>query len=103
MTISDDTKKAMIGVHLAGAEQGDIQEQFMVAVLCYGMTGAEYRVCAYKWFKIWVSNPYIDKANNPKITELANGIEATITSEMSSKEKAEGQELADEWIKMNRK
>ncbi len=97
--IEDAKQKELLAVHRAGAERDDVRDQFMLAVLFYGISGHNNRTLAYKWFRIWVSNPFFD---NAKVKELSKGIEATLTSGMSSDELEDGQRLADEWIKKKR-
>ncbi len=97
--IEDAELKRTLSLHRAGAEQDDVEHQYMLVLFSCARREHNNKIHDYKWFRIWVSNPSFDNAKDKECKSL----EDILAKDMSEKDMTRAQELADDWIKRNRK
>ncbi len=101
MAISENEKIQRFCEAVSGADRDDAWEQFMLGMFYYyGVGISSEKILAHKWFKISASNIGYDSVRG---SELSKSVGDILAKDMSEKDMTRAQELADDWIKRNRK
>ncbi len=101
MSITDSRKRDAFSVHMAGAEHGIALEQYWVGMSYYFGNGVDAnKIFAYKWFIISESNHIWDHPDSKKVCKDTGD---NLMKDATPEDLAEGQKLANAWIKENRK
>ena len=101
MSITDSRERDNFSVCMAGAEHGIAFQQYLLGMNYYFGKGVDVnKILAYKWFIISASNHIWD---HPSTKEVCKDTGDNLMEDAIPEDLAEGQRLADEWIRENRK
>ncbi len=99
-----DIEKELFSEASAGAKNDNASDQFNLGMCYYFGTGVEVdKILGHKWFKISLSKISCPSWESELTRETNKEQADALVENMTPKEMAEAEKLADEWIKANRK